>query len=113
MNTYRQQLTVALAGLTGIKRDLTLERAADELEFYTAKATRDVESRLAHNDATRIREIRAALARLDSGEYGVCVDCEQAIAPKRLAAAPWAARCVGCQEEHEARQVSVEYEEAA
>ena len=31
---YRQKLTAALADLTGIKRDLTLERSADELEFY-------------------------------------------------------------------------------
>ena len=27
-----------------------------------------------------------------------CADCEDAINPKRLAAVPWAARCIACQE---------------
>ena len=109
---YRQKLTAALADLTGIKRDLTLERSADELEFYIAKATRDVESRLAHNDAKRIREIRAALQRMDDETFGECIDCDKAIAHKRLDAAPWAARCIQCQEEFDQAQ-ALEYREAA
>jgi RNA polymerase-binding transcription factor DksA len=111
---YRKQLTDALHNLTDIKRDLTLDRqSADELEFYIAKANRDVESRLAHNDTVRIREIRAALQRLDDGTLGECVGCDGRIAPKRLDAAPWAARCVKCQEEFEARSEPVDYLEAA
>ena len=43
--------------------------------------------------------VESALARLDSGEYGICVECERAIAAKRLAAVPWASHCVGCQEQ--------------
>jgi len=43
--------------------------------------------------------VEAALARLDSGEYGICVECERPIAAKRLAAVPWASRCVACQEQ--------------
>jgi DnaK suppressor protein len=42
--------------------------------------------------------VEAALARLDSGEYGICVECERPIAAKRLAAVPWASHCVACQE---------------
>ncbi len=42
--------------------------------------------------------VDAALARLDSGEYGICVECERPIAAKRLAAVPWASHCVACQE---------------
>ena len=44
----------------------------------------------------RIAQIDAALARLDSGGYGRCERCGQAIAPERLAARPAAATCVSC-----------------
>jgi RNA polymerase-binding transcription factor DksA len=50
------------------------------------------------DDATRaeVAQIREALARLDSGAYGRCVSCGQAIAPARLEAIPSAATCVAC-----------------
>jgi DnaK suppressor protein len=38
-----------------------------------------------------------ALARLDDGTFGMCVRCGQPIAPGRLEALPWAARCIDCQ----------------
>ncbi len=43
-----------------------------------------------------IYAIRAALKRMDAGEYGVCTDCGEDIAPKRLAAIPHAAKCINC-----------------
>ncbi|MEK7407047.1 MAG: TraR/DksA C4-type zinc finger protein [Acidobacteriota bacterium] len=45
-----------------------------------------------------LREIRAALERLDGGVYGVCQQCGEPIDGKRLDALPWAAFCVPCQE---------------
>ncbi|MCT9819938.1 TraR/DksA family transcriptional regulator [Microbacterium sp. W1N] len=42
--------------------------------------------------------IQDALARVDAGDYGVCVDCGTAIAPERLAVRPTATRCVACAE---------------
>jgi DnaK suppressor protein len=41
--------------------------------------------------------VDAALARLDAGTYGTCVQCGRAIAAERLEALPWAARCIDCQ----------------
>ncbi|MBI3697002.1 MAG: TraR/DksA family transcriptional regulator [Acidobacteria bacterium] len=45
-----------------------------------------------------VSALDAALDRLDSGDYGICVDCGAAIASKRLVAIPWASRCIACQE---------------
>jgi len=39
------------------------------------------------------------LRRVTDGSFGVCIDCESAIGPKRLVAVPWAARCIKCQED--------------
>jgi DnaK suppressor protein len=49
-------------------------------------------------DSQKLKMIDLALERLDSGEYGLCTDCEKPISPKRLRAIPWASRCVACQE---------------
>ena len=38
-----------------------------------------------------------ALARLDAGTFGTCIRCGKPIAPDRLEALPWAARCIDCQ----------------
>jgi DnaK suppressor protein len=45
----------------------------------------------------QLKLVDAALDRLESGDYGICVDCGDRISPKRLAAIPWASRCVVCQ----------------
>lgn len=49
-------------------------------------------------DYLQLKQIDAALARLNSEEYGVCVDCGDAISRGRLEAIPWVLRCIGCQE---------------
>ena len=49
-------------------------------------------------------EIDAALARLDAGTYGRCVDCGNDIAPARLEALPWTAYCVRSAAEHSAHR---------
>ncbi len=48
-------------------------------------------------------QVVAALARLDSGTYGTCVDCGKPVPDERLEARPEAARCMECQTLAEAR----------
>ena len=42
------------------------------------------------------RRLRQALARLDGGQYGLCLRCDEDIAPARLAIDPAAEYCIGC-----------------
>lgn len=58
--------------------------------------------------AVKIKLIDAALARIVTGEFGQCLECEEPIAPARLRAVPWASYCVGCQEQRDTRQGSEE-----
>ncbi len=43
-----------------------------------------------------LRRITAALARIDSGDYGVCESCDESINPKRLEFDPTAVLCIQC-----------------
>ncbi|MEA3335376.1 MAG: TraR/DksA C4-type zinc finger protein [Chloroflexota bacterium] len=44
----------------------------------------------------RITEIEEALARSDSGQYGICEACGKGIDPERLKILPHTKRCVRC-----------------
>jgi len=46
--------------------------------------------------------VKAALARVDAGTYGSCVDCGRELPEERLEARPEAERCVDCQQKAEA-----------
>jgi DnaK suppressor protein len=51
----------------------------------------------------RRAEAVAAIARLEDGTFGACIDCGEQINPERLAFRPEAARCLSCQEKFEQR----------
>lgn len=46
----------------------------------------------------RVNRLAAAIDRFDSGEYGICVECEEPIAPARLKVMPEVQTCVRCQD---------------
>lgn len=43
-----------------------------------------------------IKKIAAALQRIEHGDYGYCIQCEEAIAIKRLEFDPSASLCIQC-----------------
>jgi DnaK suppressor protein len=87
-----------LSGL-GIKFD-TLARMGRVAEEDQAQISNDefVSLHLNILDYVQLRLIEEALDRLNSGDYGICLSCEEPIPPKRLRAVPWARYCVRCQE---------------
>ena len=48
--------------------------------------------------AEQLRATQAALVRLDNDEYGLCLECDEEIDPKRLDVNPAAALCIRCAE---------------
>ena len=68
----------------------------DEVQFA---GERELAIRNSDRESRLLQSIRSALARMEDGSYGVCLQCDTQINPKRLSAVPWAAYCVRCQEE--------------
>lgn len=82
------------------KRDgLAIEKSADQMDEIQYASERDLAIRNADFESDVLRQVRAALQRIDGGWFGACIECESAISPKRLAAVPWASRCIQCQED--------------
>ena len=48
-----------------------------------------------------LQRVRAALSRLDAGDYGYCLDCGDEIADARLQVDPAAERCLACAQAQE------------
>jgi DnaK suppressor protein len=48
-----------------------------------------------------LRNIEAALKRIDDGDYGLCRDCDEPINLKRLEFDPTALRCIDCESKRE------------
>jgi DnaK suppressor protein len=49
----------------------------------------------------RLAKIERALARIETEEYGYCLECGDIIATARLQAQPFAELCIDCQQSHE------------
>ncbi len=77
---------------------LAVQKSADLLEEVQLASERELAVRTADRDAHLLRQVRAALERLEDGSYGICQRCDQPIPARRLEALPWAAYCVKCQE---------------
>jgi DnaK suppressor protein len=81
------------------KRDgIAIEKSADEMDEIQYASERDLAIRNADRESSMLRQVRAALRRIDDGSFGTCIECDWEISPKRLAVLPWASRCVRCQE---------------
>ena len=49
----------------------------------------------------QLSDVERALMRLENGEYGKCIRCNQPIHPDRLKVLPKAALCVNCKHKYE------------
>jgi DnaK suppressor protein len=81
------------------KRDgIAIEKSADQMDEVQYASERDLAVQNVDRESILLRQVIAALRRIHEGSFGTCIECESAISPKRLAAVPWASRCIRCQE---------------
>jgi RNA polymerase-binding protein DksA len=79
--------------------------SADQHPADTATETfdRELAVTLEDNAESVLAAIEQALARIEEGTYGICVNCGKPIAPERLEALPYAELCIDCKRELERR----------
>lgn len=99
---YRDKLlekrSQVLSGL-GTKFD-TLAKMGRVAEEDQAQISHDefVSLHLNSMDYAQLRLVEEALDRMNSGDYGICLSCDEPIPAKRLSVLSWARYCVKCQD---------------
>jgi DnaK suppressor protein len=97
-----------LSGSMRHRDDIVIEKAPDALDEVQLMGERELAIRNLDRNSTALRQIRRALSRIANGSYGICLHCEEDISPKRIAAVPWAAFCIKCQEQIDRREIEVD-----
>ena len=86
------------AATTSLRDSIRIHRVADPIDMTQEAAEREMAIENLDRETALIRRVREAMERIDDGSYGMCLECEEPISPKRLNAIPWAERCIICQE---------------
>src|SRR5262245_36738780 len=73
----------------------------DEWEVADIDVQEEIELVLVQLRRETIERIDDALARLEAGVYGLCVECGHDISKARLWALPFAVRCIECEKSRE------------
>ena len=101
LNKFKEVLETKQAELAQVLRNregIAIEKSPDALDEVQNAAERELAIRNLDRESNMLRNVRAALHRIDEGTFGVCLHCEEDISIKRLHAVPWAAYCIQCQE---------------
>lgn len=77
------------------------ENFADAIDLASMESNRDFQLRIRDRERVLIRKIKEALAHIDEGDYGICVECGNEISERRLMARPVASHCIDCKTELE------------
>jgi DnaK suppressor protein len=88
---------------SGSLKDETEEATIDNHLADTATVTldREIDYTLEENSEQVLKAIDRALAKIETGTFGVCETCGQPIAEERLMAIPYATQCIDCRRREE------------
>lgn len=109
LEAERDRLEAEVAEMDRDDRD-SLSEASGENAYRdhmadqgSATFERELDMTLEENARDLLARVRAALARIDAGTYGVCERCSVEIPAERMEAVPTASLCITCKEAEESR----------
>jgi len=95
-----------IVGKSRRREDIWIVPSNEQIEKVQLAGEREFAVRALEHQSKSLMQINRALERIEDGEFGICLECEEPISPKRLAAVPWAAYCLHCQELRDAQQTA-------
>jgi len=90
--------------LERISANLRRGYEADSKERAKQLEDNEVVDALGNEARLELAKISAAMQRMDSGEFGICIECGTTIDAGRLEAYPYADECIECAEFDEERR---------
>ena len=97
LHALAAQIRAADAKTEGERAPVELDQqAVGRLSRMDALQVQAMALETSRRRGVELRRIATALARIDEGEYGTCLECGEEIAVRRLELAPAAPLCIGC-----------------
>ncbi len=75
------------------------EGPADKVAHLNFKLDQSIHIQRYHEATKRLNRLKQAYLKIDSPEFGICQECEEAIPLERLKLMPESIYCVACSEE--------------
>ena len=106
LNTIKDKLLLRKTEMTNLLSSSINEKASDGQvqdsgDEALSLTMENLQNSLQQSEIDELRLIDDALLRINKGEFGLCIDCEEQISETRLENFPYAARCIVCQEAFE------------
>ena len=95
-----EEIRFAIAGEVQGKykspKERLTEQVADIADDAVQSYDRQLMMGLGKKEFEKMRLVEEAIEKLDEGQYGICLECEELISEERLTVIPFASYCVDC-----------------
>jgi len=98
LESRKDQILKNISGVNDELDQLNELELNDEGDYASINNNSMVESAIVHQQQKELDEINVTLAKIASGEYGICEMCEDDIGFQRLKVKPHAIYCIDCRE---------------
>lgn len=92
-----QKKEVLITSVTNPDIDLD----GDETDEIQGNIIIEISSQLSSRNNDKLMKIHESLKKIENKTYGICEDCGESIAEKRLLLRPYSTTCIFCAEERE------------
>ena len=79
-----------------VKKDDLNKQVADIADDAAQSYNRELMMGLGEQEWKKWRLVEDAIEKMDYGQYGICVECQEIIPEARLKVIPFAAHCIHC-----------------
>jgi DnaK suppressor protein len=76
----------------------------DETDLAASEVNQNLVFKLRDRERQLLTKIDEAMARIEEGSFGTCMDCEENIEIRRLEARPVSTLCIACKERQEHKE---------
>jgi DnaK suppressor protein len=101
LEARQQELLSSMRRLGEDARESQIEGVEDPIDYVESSENKALNFRVNTIESDELKQVQAALQRIEDGTYGKCVDCGREISDARLEAMPWALYCIEDQEKHD------------
>ena len=100
--TKLEEIRFAIVGEVQEKYKSPQDRLTEQVANIADDAVQSYERQLmmglGEKEFKKLRLVEEAIEKLDEGQYGICLECEELISEERLTVIPFASHCVDCLE---------------